>query len=401
MSQLEYSGPIQIYLVEECQYTLLEALNNTKLLESPFLQKGCQNVVDFNANQYFRTKFPIVQPQLFYIHLWWIKIVGNIFLIQDYLLISIFNSIYALLISVVFYGIARKIKISQPIIFSLVAGWSNPILILNGNIQLYQDSFLILLICLGFYVGLMGRFKAAILIYGMSLIFKPTVLFLLPLMFYFYRFNVILLPIPFIITLLIHYLNGSFVGYSVSILSITDTMGASGAEALGFFKLMDAVIYIIGDSDYKFLIKNIIFTSKIFSVLIAGFIIIKSFFIKSNINTIYCTREYLDGILLLSIMLMFFRFGSQVNHWLILFPFMMIGLFVSGHRKIILILLSILFLQDLIYGGIYRGSGLSYLTRYNQYIYFLLTLLTVYILLSWYKSIFLANRSIIFKLGKL
>lgn len=46
-----------------------------KELEPPFLQRGCQTVVEFKPNNYSRTQFPIVQPQLFYTDLWVVKII--------------------------------------------------------------------------------------------------------------------------------------------------------------------------------------------------------------------------------------------------------------------------------------------------------------------------------------
>jgi hypothetical protein len=397
MYQLQYSGPIQIYALEDCQQSLMDALKNAKLLEAPFTQKGCQSVVEFSANEYWRTKFPVVQPQLFYIQLWLVKIIGNWLLIEDYILISYFNSFYTILITVVFFGIASKLKFSSPIIFALVTGWSNPILILNGNIQLYQDVFMILLLSIGFYVGLVGRLKTSILIYGIALLFKPSVLFLFPLLFYFYGFNVILLPIPLIISLSIHYFNGSFVGYMVSILSITDTMAMNGSEGLGFFKLIDAVIFLIGKTNYEFLAIEIIFISKIFSLLILGFIVIKSILLKKMINFNFSNCDYFEKILLLSVMVIYFRFGLQVNHWLILFPFMMIGLILAKNSKLIIFLLVSFFIQDLIYGGVYRGSGLVYLTRFNGYFFVPLSFFVGCLILFWYHKLFFLKKEASFE----
>lgn len=77
MFKLASSGPLQIYSEYECNNSLIEALKVVKELEAPFFQRGCQAVVEFAPNNYFRTQFPIVQPQLFYIHLWMVGMIGK------------------------------------------------------------------------------------------------------------------------------------------------------------------------------------------------------------------------------------------------------------------------------------------------------------------------------------
>jgi hypothetical protein len=389
MSGVKKYGPMNVYQLTECKENLIDIFNsNNKDIKFPYTQKKCQTVLDFKPNAYYREKYPLVQPQIYNIDLALTNQISKI-TNNDYLAISLLNTLYVLLMIPVMWFILLKSKVKNKIIPLLLFTWANPFLILNGNIQLYKDTLLVFILLGSLLFWIKNHSTLSLLLFGTSLIYKPTSLFLSPFYFSTYRWKILIASIPLLLVFFMHYINGTLMGYLAAIYSISDSMLMHGAEGYGFFKFYDMSIltqkYTGLDIGINELLKRI-FTILSLAIMCYSLIQISKIKIKS-----YQDVKSAEIVIFYLFIIIFFRFGIQVNHWMIIIPLLIyLILFSKKYQKNILILLALYFYQDLTYGAMYRGSWLekiNHFTHFNQIVYFLVSAYLAYWLFLKHKEL--------------
>ncbi len=383
MFGIDKYGLSKIYEIEKCTSNIFGALVNKSILEPPFYKRQCQTVIHFSPNNYGRNYFPIVQPQLFYVELFLTKMLSIFFALNDYKSISITNSIWTTFSALLFYFIGKELKVKNSLLVATLIIWLNPIIILSANVQLYKDMPLLFLIFFSLYCWLKNKNILSLLFWGLAVIFKPTALLLMPFYISAFSYKIIYSAIPFLLTVIFHIYNQSIVGYCVSLIAITDTMGLRGAEGIGFFKYSDVFLYLLSKINYSNQ-EVITYSAKIISNFLSIAILFYSTKIKisNKVSTIH-----FDRILSLLFMLLFFRYGIQVNHWIIFMPFALIGIINCKYSyNYLCIILIFYFVQDYSYGGIFGNERYAN-SLYSQSLQFFFSILICFLIVSWTRKI--------------
>ena len=366
MYKIEKGNIFNIYSINTHDLKFFKNLSIKIPLEDDFfIFKGIDPNY-FEANMYLRKFYPIVQPPIFYVDLYFVNAIKKIIDVNDYFLLNIVNIFWTLLLVYILYLILKKTALENPFLKALILIWLNPIFILNPVALGFRDIFASIFVIISIYFLIKNFYLFSGICIALGLLTKPQILFTIFVLLILIRKNKIinfLLGILLILCLLLvlYYQSGYLYGLIASLIMVSATTvwfptSISIFTPLSF--LQNHQNYLI-TNDYTKLLRLIDFLSyhiQLFSIFGILFLCCVVIYLRLN-YPLDNLNLYSIEVFYMSLFVYVLRPNSQPNHYFVLSIFWILSLAKYDKyfwSKLLIILCFVI--QDLGYNGFGRNS---------------------------------------------
>jgi hypothetical protein len=367
MNHIDQVGISNLYSGTPSGFQVFQNLWHPRILDGQLVSFPLIEVPVFNPNHYFRTIFPIAQPPFFFLDLAFVLETKNLLnLPSDYAALNLTNILLSIVLTLVTAKFLKNLEVSHPNNWALLLIWANPLIILQANLQGYRDLMLLILITISLLLIQKNQKEPYIagIIFGLACMTKPTALYVLLVIFLvlsnrqFFHFAAGVATVVFMVA--------SFYLITMKLYGLLAAILTEMSFAKNFSEGVSPWSILKLFEDYsKFLpinSKSQMFLSSFASTLsnhlgiisiihLIVFLLIALYLRKNGNLTVFDPQ-----LQLFAISLYFFTPNSRINHYVVFLTVWLIGLASLKTRNISIIVISMYFLQDLLYGGFGRMS---------------------------------------------
>jgi hypothetical protein len=396
LEHIEEVGFRNIYSVSEDSLALFLNLAHPVQLPSGFTTFPQITIPEFSANLYSRDSFPIAQPPIFFMDLFFVSKIQSLSQISsDYQILNLTNIFWSLILTFSFGLLLKKLKKGNYVTYALLLIWANPLLILQSNLQGYRDLLTITLLTFSLlFIQYSGRYLyLSGIFFGAACLTKPTALYLVPL--FFMMFNketikkiVIGSSVVLFSTIGIYAVIKRLYGLTAAMLtemSISNSW-SEGISVWSPFRLIN--VYS------RFLPLDSLMTQEIVSTLntlLENVGLISLFYFTGFCGLALLSRKMFSPNLLSPIVPIFllilylFNPSSRMNHYFVFVPIWLIGLTQAKTRNYSVLILVIFFIQDFFYAGLGRNSFFDG-SDYYPIVNFTLSIIAIFIAVHFLRN---------------
>jgi hypothetical protein len=409
-------GLFDVYTaINDWDVPLLNRFDVVRYLE-PFPIFSGQRVIDYLSFDYGRVEFPVAQPPLFLADMLVTEkfrgaIQGDWFIHSElnsaYVALNLTGMLWTVFLSVVVFKILKALNLSNPLLWTILAVWLNPALILSTPVQGFRDVPMVAILCVSVLMLIRGKLAKGGVYFGLAAMMKLTCIYALPAFLWgvsrvkFLKamlITIFAVALPYALTgTLVGLVQGQLsslgnlrrVNGDISIwswLQLQQVEYLSSLKIVGWEESNEVIIKLL--PVFALLLQVIVVTS-----LIVMFLRISEKSIKPN------HQEYWVISFILAVTIHMTRLNAQDNHWFFILPFFFPALAFLHTRRLVVLVFLLLTLQDLLAQGFGRSilrdywmMSLKYIGPATVAISALSTLVLIHLILKTKRAVKFANK---------